>query len=243
MSTPRHEDNPVDQSLKALADLRPEPPALGDQLEAELASLKPVVTRRPKRQYALLGAVSVIYSLGLLAVLGLRDDLSGLPVLWLTLFAVAWLASFAVLGWFVLIPDRGQVMPHGRRGGIAAIIASLGFVAAGLMFDRHVPGVSIVREQTFGVLISTGYQCLLWGLTTAIVPLVWGQLLLRGSVPVSSRWVGAGLGAAGGCLGGFMLHLYCHVSDAMHVGFVHGGVVAVGAIIGAVVLPRTDVAV
>ena len=42
----------------------------------------------------------------------------------------------------------------------------------------------------------------------------------------------------GGCLGGLVLHLHCHVADALHVGLIHGGVVIVGALLSAALTPR-----
>jgi hypothetical protein len=81
-------------------------------------------------------------------------------------------------------------------------------------------------------------RCLIMGMATALVPVILGALILRGSVPVGSRWAGAGLGAAGGSLGGLFLHLHCPVADALHLGVIHGGVVALGAIVGALIIPR-----
>ncbi len=81
--------------------------------------------------------------------------------------------------------------------------------------------------------------CIGVGLLSALVPVLLGALLLRGRLPVGSHWAGAGLGAAGGSLGGLILQLHCHVADGLHLGVVHGGVVAIGAVIGALLLPRS----
>jgi hypothetical protein len=75
-------------------------------------------------------------------------------------------------------------------------------------------------------------------LATAFVPVVAGVLALRGAVPVGSRWIAAALGAGGGCLGGLVLHVHCHVADGVHVGLVHGGVVIVASLLGAALVPR-----
>jgi hypothetical protein len=83
-----------------------------------------------------------------------------------------------------------------------------------------------------------GHTCLEIGLATAIAPALLGAVFLRGSLPVQSRWVAAALGAGGGSLGGLVLHLHCHIAEGMHVGLVHGGVVAVGAALAAALLPR-----
>jgi hypothetical protein len=70
------------------------------------------------------------------------------------------------------------------------------------------------------------------------VPVVGGALLLRGALPVGSRWIAAALGAGGGSLGGLVLHLHCRVTDGLHVGLIHGGVVAVSALLAAALVPR-----
>jgi hypothetical protein len=35
-----------------------------------------------------------------------------------------------------------------------------------------------------------------------------------------------------------VLHLHCHVTDAAHVGLIHGGVVVVSALLSAALVPR-----
>jgi hypothetical protein len=70
------------------------------------------------------------------------------------------------------------------------------------------------------------------------VPVVVGALFLRGALPVSSRWIAAALGAGGGCLGGLVLHLHCHIADGLHVGVIHGGVVIIAALLSAALAPR-----
>src|SRR5690606_23854882 len=149
-------------------------------------------------------------------------DLGGLPVPWLVLYCAAWLASFLGITWLVIVPGRGHVMPGWRHAGIGAVIASVGFVCAGLLFDRSVPGLSVSLEPSLHDLARHGRACLIWGTVTALVPLALGALLLRGSLPVGARWAGAGMGAAGGSLGGLVLHLQCPVTDALHLGLIHG---------------------
>jgi len=65
-----------------------------------------------------------------------------------------------------------------------------------------------------------------------------GAIFLRGTLPVGSRWIAAALGAGGGSLGGLMLHLHCPITDGLHVGVMHGGVVAVAALLAAALVPR-----
>ena len=83
-----------------------------------------------------------------------------------------------------------------------------------------------------------GHGCLWLGLATALVPVVLGAIFLRGAVPVFSRWIAATLGAAGGCLGGLLLHMHCRIADGPHIGIIHGGVVVVAAALAALLVPR-----
>ena len=223
------------QDLDELANLPlPEAPPLSPDLEAELGRLAPVPMRQPLRQLAVLVAVSVVYAGGLVFVLTTRDDLGELPMGWLAGAALGWLFGFLVPSYLALIPRKGAVTPRWRLAAIAAVVASIGFVTLGLFI--HPMGESSARYgwEHFG----RGHTCLEIGLATALVPVVVGAIFLRGALPVGSRWIAAALGAGGGCLGGLVLHLHCHVADGLHVGVIHGGVVIVAALFSAAIVPR-----
>jgi hypothetical protein len=113
-------------------------------------------------------------------------------------------------------------------------VTSVGFVALGLLV--HPSGERSVHYGTEH--FARGHTCLEIGLATALVPVVVGALFLRGALPVGSRWIAAALGAGGGCLGGLVLHLHCHVTDGLHVGLIHGGVVVLAALLSAALAPR-----
>lgn len=227
----------IEQTLRALGDRLPDVPPLAPALEAEIGRLTPVRTRRPRRQFALTCAISLAYGGLILLLTKMRPDLVGLPMGWMVAYSAAWLLSFLVITWLVLVPGPGRVMPSWRHAGIGAVTASLGFVGAGLLFHRHAPGLSVVPEPSLANLLAhTG--CLRSGAIAALVPVALTGLLLRGSVPVGSRWAGAGVGAAGGSLGGLVLHLHCPVADALHLGVIHGGVVVIGVVAGALAVPR-----
>ena len=229
-------DDLLERTRRALDHDAGEAPPPGPVLQAELGRIAPVRTRRPRRQFAALSAVSLTYGGLLLLLAQVRPDLAGLPTPWLVLYGAAWLASFLVITWLVLVPGPRRVMPSWRHAGIGAIVASVGFVLAGLLLHRSGPD-SIVLAPTLHDLWR-GRNCLLFGGLTALVPIALSALLLRGSIPVGSRWAGAGVGAAGGSLGGLVLHLYCPVADPLLHGVIHGGLVAAGAVIGALAVPR-----
>ena len=213
----------------------PAAPPLSPALEAELGKLAPVATRRPLRQLATLIGVSLVYAAGLLAVASMRRDLHELPVAWLVAAGLAWLLGFLVPCYLALVPRAGGVMPRPQLAIASAAVTSAAFVVLGLLV--HPSGA---HSGAYGwEHIARGHGCLEFGLACALVPVVVGALFLRGALPVGSRWVAAGLGAGGGCLGGLVLHLHCPITDAPHVGLVHGGVVLVAALLSAAVAPRS----
>lgn len=224
--------DPLDQ----LANLpTPPPPALGPQLEAELGSLAPVGTRRPMHRLAVLAVLSMIYGSALVLVLTLRKDMHELPMGWLAAVAVGWFLGFLVPSYLALVPRAGTMSPRWQVAAIAVAIAAVGFVTLGLMIHPMAPGLTANygTERFF-----EGHTCLEIGLATALVPVVIGAIFLRGALPVGSRWIAAALGAAGGCLGGLVLHLHCHIGDGLHVGLIHGGVVILAAALSAAIVPR-----
>jgi hypothetical protein len=212
----------------------PTPPPVSQLLESELADLAPVSTRRPLRQLALLVAVSLIYGAGVLAMLAMRRDMHELSMGWLVGAGLAWLLGFIAPVYLAMVPRRGAVVPRWKLAGISALLGSLGFVALGLALHPSGSTSTELGWERFG----QGHGCLEYGLATALVPVVVGAIFLRGSLPVGSRWIAAALGAGGGGLGGLMLHLHCPITDRLHVGLLHGGVVGVAALLAVALVPR-----
>jgi hypothetical protein len=212
----------------------PAPPPLSQVLEAELAQLRPVATRRPLRQLALLVAVSLIYGAGLLVMLTVRRDLHELPMGWLVSAGLAWLLGFLVPVTLATVPRPGAVMPRWRLAGLASVLAAVAMIGLGLVLHPTGPHSAVLGWDG----VPRGYGCLALGLETSIVPVVVGTIFLRRTLPVGSRWVAAGLGAGGGSLGGLVLHLHCPIADGLHVGLVHGGVIVVAALLAAALMPR-----
>jgi RNA polymerase sigma factor (sigma-70 family) len=222
-------------ALGALAQAPPPaPPPLSAALEAELGTLSPVAPRRPLRQLMTLVSISLVYGAGLLAALTMRRDMSELPTSWIIGAALAWILGFAVPCYLALVPRPGAVTPRWRWAATSAIVTSILFVVLGLVVHPSGPSSGSYGWDNVG----RGHTCLEIGLFTAIVPVIMGALFLRGALPVGSRWIAAALGAGGGCLGGLVLHMHCHIADAAHVGLIHGGVVLVAALISAAIVPR-----
>lgn len=225
----------ADQSLHALATMpAPAAPPISAALEAELGALVPVVARRPFRQVGMFVAASLGYAALLLGALSLRADLDDLPRAWLIGAGAAWAFGFGLATYFALVPKPGEMTPRWRAAIATTAVMSVAFVGLGLVV--HPAGAHSLH---LGMAhLARGRVCLWIGLATASVPIVLGAILLRGAVPVFSRWIAAAIGAAGGCLGGLLLHLHCRVADGPHIGIIHGGVVIVAAGLSALLVPR-----
>lgn len=234
---------PIDAARTESGQLPPLPAAL----EAELARLAPVTPRRPTLQVAMLAIASLAYAGGALALLGLRADLRELPLAWLVAAGFLWSCGFAVPAYLALVPrsvstpydaaaarrDRGRSMtPRWQSAIAAAVVASIAMVVAGLSVAPHGP-----HSIHYGRDLLRGHACMWIGLAVALVPAIVGARFLRGALAVQSRTIAAALGAASGSLGGLVLHLHCGIADGSHVGLIHGGVVAVAAVLAAALLP------
>jgi hypothetical protein len=216
----------------------PSPPPLSPVLEAELAQLAPVATRRPVRQLVLLVAASLLYGAGILAMLAMRPDAGALSRAWFVAVGLGWLVGFVAPLYLATVPRSGAVMPRWKLAGAASVVGSVLFVVLGLALPRlGAPGAQAIADPGWSALWH-GYECLGAGVTAAIVPIVLGAILLRRSLPVGTRWIAAALGAGSGSLGGLVLHLHCPISDSLHVGVIHGGVVGISALLAAALVPR-----
>jgi hypothetical protein len=231
----------VDRSLDALAGAAgADAPPMGDLLAREVERMKPVRPRAPRRQMGGVVALSLLYAGGLVAAIGVRRDLAQLPLGWVIGFAALWFVSFASITWLVVVPARGQVMPRWRWAAVLAGVAAVLLIGGGLLVPRAVPGVSTMYEPTVWSVLEHADACVAFGMTGVIVPLALAAIAVRGSVPVGSRWAAAAIGAAGGALGGLVLHMHCPIAERFHVGLVHGGVVVLAALVAALLagLPR-----
>jgi len=114
--------------LDELANL-PKPPPISPELDAELAKLEPVATRRPWRQLAIVLAIALAYAGGMLAVLTIRRDLDELPMGWLFMAGIAWLILQQVI-----IRSQGE----GSKLK-AAVGRDLKGKASGLLYAAAIP--------------------------------------------------------------------------------------------------------
>ena len=230
MTEPRDRDD-LELPLSSLP--APPPPPLGAALEGELGRLAPVRPRRPLRDAAIILATGLGFGGAMLAMMKVRRDLLELPLSWLILMGLAWLLGFVVPAWLVVVPPRGQVIARWRAAAVAGAISAVLFVVCGFVIQPSGPSS---LPSLASPLHSFG--CLEIGLIASIVPISLSAIAVRGAFPVGSRWAAAALGGAGGALGGLMLHFLCPVTDPVHVGVMHGGVVIAAALLSALLAPR-----
>lgn len=227
----------LNETLDELGEQRESPPEIGEELQRQVEEARPAQTRSPMRELAILTVASLVYAAGLLVFLELRRDMELLPRLWMILYVGAWLASFLGIAYLAVVPRRGQIISRWWWAGIAAVGACVLFTTGGIFFARHVPGLSTMYQPSAERVLAYAPWCLEMGLATALVPVALAALFLRRAVAVGSRWIAAAIGAAGGSLGGLFLHLHCLIGERFHLGLVHGGVVVLGALLCAAILP------
>jgi hypothetical protein len=210
-----------------------ETPPPSDALLDAVGRMQPVRTRRPARMLAMVALLALAWAAAWLP-LGLRRDFRELPPVWLFGAALLWAIGFALPLTVALIPARGQVLPRAATARILAAAVPLVLVGAS-MFAAQAPASRIALDGH--QWINASLRCCVVGLVIGLVPCALAMFALRRALPVGSRAIGAALGAAGGALGGLILHLHCSWAQPSHVAAAHGGAVAIGALLGALVGP------
>jgi hypothetical protein len=210
----------------------PDPPPPSEALLAAMGRVTPVRTRRPMRRFALVAAASLAYTALWLVWFPPRKDLPFLPRFVWGAELLVWLAAFVGTMAAAIVPRRGAVLPDAPRAGRFAALAALALIALGLVAAPSAAGHTLFfnepHEQVAGI-----FRCMTFGLFVALVPLTFALVASRRVLLVGSTRVMAAAGAAGGALGGLVLHVLCPVGGALHVGFGHGGAVMVAAALGA----------
>jgi len=224
-----------DQVLETLRDRAPTGAVpISAALEEELARLAPVRTREPRREAMLFVAIGVAWIALVLLGMRFRRDLHELPFAWLVGVAFAWLAGFIAIVWSVFVPRRGSMFPRWKAAAVIAVAASIGFVVLGLVVHPSGPSSKHYGWANF----AKGLGCLAIGQVVALLPIIVGARRLRRVHLANARWLAAAVGAAGGCLGGLVLHLFCPIADAQHTGLVHGAAIGVGMAVGSLIALR-----
>lgn len=211
-------------------------PAPSEKLRAAIAAMKPVATRAPGRDLAILALLSLLWCAAWLLTGHMRGDLSHLNPLWVGATLLAWLAGFVAPMAVAVLPPRGQVSPDGARAGLVTSLAVVALLVVAFVASPFSPGHTRVAD--FSDFYAHIPHCLARALLIGLGTISMVALALR-RVVVSGGWrLGAAAGAAGGALGGMILEITCSLGGWLHVGFGHGLAVLVLAGLGALIVPR-----
>ncbi len=207
------------------------------------ALLKAVGEMKPVRMRSRFGAFVAVLAAGLMWPVGtfffrpMRQDMIGLPRMWVVVGAVLWGAAFLLSLGAALIPRRGDVLPGAARASRISFVGMLLVFLFALIFGVDVPGLSLTPADKGWTLFDSCVHCIGYVFRVAGVFFLVGFLVLRRALPVGARRIGLALGAAGGAMGGLVLHFLCPFAGTDHVVLAHVGGMIVAAAAGAVLLP------
>lgn len=214
----------------------PEPPPPSEKLAAMVAHGERVALRRPGGELALSLGLFSIWAALVCVALGLRADLSALPLVRYLAGGLAWCAVVAYALYIALAPAKGQVLPSWWAARRVAAFLPLGAATAALLLLVEAPNhtIQLGGAQALSKLV----HCWSLGLGVALVPIAWTVLRSRARLLVGAAWIGATIGVAAGALGALVLHLVCPVGGALHLIVGHVGALVAGAVLGAVIGDR-----
>lgn len=214
------------------------PPPAGAELLAAMQDLKPVRTRVPVRTAIALTVASLGLPALFLAVAGLRDDLSALPMGWFAAMALAWGIGLLTMLLTATLPRRGEVLPDAARAARTTMGVTALLILLGLFVTLDAPGRTLLPANTLDDFARHWWHCVSFSLKLSLPLLVAGGLLMRGLLPMGGMKVAAALGAAAGAAAGLTLHFKCNIGGGLHVGLAHAGGVALGAVLGMLLIGR-----
>jgi hypothetical protein len=224
-------------------DQRMLPPGRMDAPPPSPELLKAIQQMQPVRTRARFGALALVALVGLLLPIGVlargvyRADLGALPLGWVIAAAALWGTAFVVSLATALVPLRGDVLPAPGSASRVAGVALAGLLVFTLVATVQVPGVSVRPEDHHLTLLQSCVHCATFVLEVAVPFLVAGLFALRRLAPVGRTRLGMALGAAGGAMGGFVLHFICPYAQTAHVVLGHVGGTILAAAAGAALLP------
>jgi hypothetical protein len=209
-------------------------PPPSDELLAAIGEMRPVRTRVPLRELALLLLVSLAGGGVWLFMKPMRGDLPFLDRAQLAIMIAAWMGGLLLALAAALIPPRGQVLPDARRAGLVAITVVLGLVGV-VLISPQAPGHTLIPAPERQ--LDRALHCLGFTVGIGAVPLVAVTIALGRLALVGAWRLGLAAGAAAGAIGGLTLALLCPYGGGVHLGGGHGGGVMALAIAGAIVVP------
>ncbi len=216
---------------------RIEAPAPSHDLLSAIAGMKPVRTRSRVGALAAVALLGLIWPALVLTHHAYRPDLGALPLGWVIAAAGLWGAAFALSLTAALVPRRGDVLPAPGRASRVGGMALGGLFAFALAASVQAPGLSLRPEEMHMTLAQSCVHCASFVLEIAVPFLAVGLFALRRLVPMGRARIGMALGAAGGAMGGLVLHFICPFAGTAHVVLGHVGGTILAAVAGAALLP------
>jgi hypothetical protein len=207
----------------------PDVPPPSPALLARMSELRPVRTRRPLVDAAVVALGSVAATVALLLASRIRHDAASPTVL---AAAAVCAVVFAIELWWAVVPPPGQVLPVRPRSG-ARVAVMWALVCAALVAAGHDWGL-----QPGPRFMVYARGCFLLGCALAVVPAALCLLVLRKAVDISGWRLGVLVGGAAGALGGLGLQLHCGSGQALHLLVAHGGAIALPALLLALLVRR-----
>jgi hypothetical protein len=122
-------------------------------------------------------------------------------------------------------PDaRGLGAPKGRTM-VLALLAPAIFIGATLLVSP-----ADVDTEPF---VAHAFRCFVWTAVYSAGPMVLAMWAFRRAFVAAAGWRSAALGMACGAIGALTMSLVCSVGSPAHVLVGHGGMMLVGAVVGA----------
>jgi hypothetical protein len=211
------------------------PPPAADLLRA-VGGMKPVRTRTRFGAFVLVALVGLVAPVIALGHLPMRQDLEALPVWWVSTAAALWGLVFALSLAAALVPRRGDVLPAPGRASRISGTAMVVLLLFALVATAQAPGLSVRPEDLHMSLFRACVHCIRFVFEIAAAFLLIGLIALRRLVPMGGPRIGMALGAAGGAMGGLVLHFICPIAGTAHVVLAHVGGMVLAAATGALLL-------
>jgi hypothetical protein len=230
----QNRDEGLDDGVLPPGRLVPPPPS--PRLAEAIRTLQPVRARTRFGAFAAVGVAGLIAPAVVLAHHKMRADLAALPLGWVITAAALWAVAFASSLAAALIPARGDVLVRPARASGVGTLALAALVTFALLATARAPGVSLRPEDAHMSLLTSCLHCGGFALEMAAPFLLLGLVALRRLTPVGGARVGLALGAAGGAMGGLVLHFICPLATTAHVTLGHVGGALAAALIGAALL-------
>lgn len=206
-------------------------------IETLAADLKPVRRVRPIEGLGLVGGTLAIVALGVSLYYGLRPDIvAGAPHPMVVIRS----GMLALLGTATALAATAAARPavgQGQNGWAWALAAAaLLPVAAVILYAFHRLTATPFQPDAFDFALAP--WCL--GIGTASALLIGSVLTawLRRGAPTALNRAGWLVGIASGSFGVFAYSLHCPSNSIYYVGLFYTAVVAIGAVVGRLVVPR-----